>query len=127
MFKKLLRKIKNFFGFGCEVQEYEKSKDYPEGLYKVEPTLNSEEVLRELEDAVNNVKKPKKKKEKKVKCQKEVKCHKEETKTKKHWYNNGTKHKLIKEGDPIPKGFSKGRIHKDKKECNVRKTRSKKS
>ena len=105
----LLRWIKSFFG--CDVQEYEKSNDFPKDLYKVEPTLDSEQVLQELEDAVNSVKKPK---------------EKEETKTKKHWYNNGIKHKLIKEGDPIPKGFVKGRI-KIKKECNVGKTRSKKS
>ena len=106
----LLRWIKSLFG--CNVQEYNKSNDLSKELYKVEPTLDSEQVLQDLEDAVNNVEKPKKKKE--------------EIKTRKHWYNNGIKHKLIKEGDPIPKGFVKGRI-KIKKECNVGKTRSKKS
>jgi FtsZ-interacting cell division protein YlmF len=112
----LLKWIKSFFG--CDVQEYEKSNDFPKDMYKVEPTLDSEQVLQELEDAVNNTKKEK--------DETIAKCHKEETKTKKHWYNNGTKHKLIREGDPIPKGFVKGRI-KIKKECNVGKTRSKKS
>jgi len=40
-------------------------------------------------------------------------------KVKKHWYNNGKKHKLIPEGTKPPKGFVKGRIQRKKEaKCN---------
>ena len=33
------------------------------------------------------------------------------TNGKKHWYNNGEHQKLLKEGTPIPEGYTKGGLH----------------